>query len=100
MALVKVHWELGTVRNGANDMVTKNKRLEKQEKYAQGQLADAQRRISELGEQLRAQPIENQQPAASIKQDKVRHLKIALAKAQKAEKIVETEVGRSWDELR
>ena len=100
MALVKVHWELGTVRNGANDMVTKNKRLEKQEKYAQGQLADAQRRISELGEQLRAQPIENQQPAASIKQDKVRHLKIALAKAQKAVETAKIGVGRLWDELR
>ena len=40
-ALVEVHRELATVRNGAKDMVTKNKRLKKQEKYAQGQLAEA-----------------------------------------------------------
>ena len=40
--LVEVHQELTTVRNGAKDMVTKNKRLKKQEKYAQGQVAKAQ----------------------------------------------------------
>ena len=34
-ALVEVHRELTTVRNGAKHMVTKNKRLKKQEKYAQ-----------------------------------------------------------------
>ena len=45
-ALVEVHRELTTVRNGAKDMVTKNKGQKKQEKYAQGQLAEAQRRIS------------------------------------------------------
>ena len=41
-ALVEVHRELATVRNNAKDMVTKNKRLKKKEKYAQGQLAEAQ----------------------------------------------------------
>ena len=40
-ALVEVHQELATIRNGAKDMVTKNKRLKKQKKYAQGQLAKA-----------------------------------------------------------
>ena len=50
-ALVEVHRELATVRHGAKDMVTKNKRLKKKEKYTQGQLAEAQRRISELEEQ-------------------------------------------------
>ena len=40
-ALLEVHQELATVRNGAKDMVTKNKRLKKQEKYAQGQWAEA-----------------------------------------------------------
>ena len=39
--LVEVHRELATVRKSAKDMVTKNKRLKKQEKYAQGQLAEA-----------------------------------------------------------
>ena len=53
-ALVEVHRELATVRHGAKDMETKNK-----EKYAQGQLAEAQQRISELKEQLRAQPTAN-----------------------------------------
>ena len=38
-ALVEVHRELATIRHGAKDMVTKNKRLKKKEKYAQGQLA-------------------------------------------------------------
>ena len=41
-ALVEVHRELATVRHGAKDMVTKNKRLKRKEKYAQGQLAEAQ----------------------------------------------------------
>ena len=39
-ALVEVHRELATVRNGAKDMVRKNKRLKKKEKYARGQLAE------------------------------------------------------------
>ena len=34
--LVEVHRELATVRHGAKDMVTTNKRLKKKEKYAQG----------------------------------------------------------------
>ena len=68
-ALVEVHRELTTVRHGAKDMVIKNKRLKKKEKYAQGQLAEAQRRISELEEQLRAQPAANQQQVASITQE-------------------------------
>ena len=38
-ALVEVHRELATIRHGAKDMVTTNKRLKKKEKYAQGQLA-------------------------------------------------------------
>ena len=52
VALVEVHRELCIVRNSAKDMVTKNKCLKKQEEYAQGQLVEAQRRISELEEQL------------------------------------------------
>ena len=47
-------------------MVTKNNSLKKKEKFAQVQLAEAQRLILELEEQLRAQPIENQPPTASI----------------------------------
>ena len=35
-ALVKVHRELTTVRNGTKDMVTINKCLKKKEKYVQG----------------------------------------------------------------
>ena len=35
-ALVEVHRELSTVRNGAKDTVIKNKCLKKKEKYAQG----------------------------------------------------------------
>ena len=68
MALVEDHQKLATVRNDAKDMVTKNKRLKKQEKYAQAQLAEAQRRKSELEEQLCAQPVANQL-VASITQD-------------------------------
>ena len=41
VALVEVHRELATVPNGAKDMATKNKRLNKKEKYVQGQLAEA-----------------------------------------------------------
>ena len=59
--LVEVHGELTNVRHGAKDMVTKNDGLKKKEKYAQGQLAEAQHRVSELEEQLRNQPIVNQQ---------------------------------------
>ena len=59
-ALVEVHRELATVRHGAKDMVTKNKCLKKKEKYVQGQLAEAQQRIAELVEQLRAQPAAQQ----------------------------------------
>ena len=66
VAVVEVHQELATVRNGAKDMVTKNNSLKKKEKFAQVQLAEAQRLILELEEQLRAQPIENQPPTASI----------------------------------
>ena len=61
VALVEVHRELATVRNDAKHMVTKNKCLKKQEKYAHGQLAEAQRRITKLEEQLYAQPLANQQ---------------------------------------
>ena len=60
-ALVEVHQELVTVRHNAKDMVTKNKHLKKKEKYAQGQLAEAQRRIFELEEQLRNQLVANEQ---------------------------------------
>ena len=59
MALVEVHRELATVRNGAKDMVRKFKRLEKKEKYTQGQLAEAQTRITDLEEQLQARPAES-----------------------------------------
>ena len=34
VALVEVYQELATVRNGAKDMVTKNKHLNKKKKYA------------------------------------------------------------------
>ena len=53
-ALVEVHRELATVRHGAKDMVTRTKQLKRREKYANGQLAEAQKRISELEEQIRA----------------------------------------------
>ena len=81
-------------------MVIKNKRLKKKEKYAQGQLAEAQRRISKLEEQLRTQPVANQQRAASITQEELRNLETALAKTQKAAETTEIEVGRLRDELR
>ena len=81
-------------------MVTKNKQLKKKEKYAQGQLVEAQCQISELEEQLRAQQMENRQLATTIPQDEVRHLETSLAKAQKAAEIAETEVGRFCNELR
>ena len=62
-------------------------------------MAEAQRQISELEEQLRAQPTTNQQQAASITQEELRNLKTALAKTQKAAEMAETEVGRLRDEL-
>ena len=98
--MVEVHRELATVRHDAKDMVTKNKRLKKKEKYAHGQLAEAQRRISELEEQLHAQPVANQQLAACVTQDELRNLETALAKAQKAAKTAEIDVRRLQDELR
>ena len=96
-ALVEVHWELATVRNGAKDMVMKNKRLKKGEKYAQGQFAEAQRQISRLKKQLHAHPVANKQPTASVTQDELCNLETALPNTQKA---AETEVGRLRDELR
>ena len=55
-----------------------------------GQLAEAQPQISELEEQLHA----------SIMQDELRPLEIALAKAQKAVATTEIKIGRLRDELR
>ena len=89
-----------TVRHGAKDMVTKNKRLKKKEKYAQGQLAEAQRRIAELEEQLRAQPTPNQPQVASTPPEELRKLEAALAKMQKAAEMAEMEIGWLRDELR
>ena len=99
MALVEVHRELATIRNGAKDMVIKNKLLKKKEKYAQGQLAEAQRLISELEEPLRAQPMESRPPTATPPQAEACHHPTSLAKAQKAVEIAEREVGRLRDEL-
>ena len=65
-------------------MVIKNKRLKKKEKYAQGKLAEAQRRISMLKEELCTQPVAKQQRAASIMQEELRNMETALAKTQKA----------------
>ena len=81
-------------------MVTKNKRLKKKEKYARGQLAEAQRRIAELEEQLRAQPAANQLLVTSTPPEELRKLEVTLAKTQKAAKTAETEIGRLRDELR
>ena len=63
-------------------------------------MAEAQRRISELEEQLRPQPVANQQLTASNTQDELRNLETALAKTQKVAETAETEVGRLRDELR
>ena len=98
-ALVEVHQEFATVQNDAKDMLTKNKRLKKNEKYAQGQLVEAHRRISELEEQLRAQLVAPQPLTATPPQDEAGHLATSLAKAQKATDIAEIEVGRVRDEL-
>ena len=99
-ALVEVHRELATVRHNAKDMVTKNKRLKKKEKYAQGQLAEAQSRISELEEQLRAQPATQPPQVAATPLEELRKLESALAKTQKAAETAETEIGQLRDELR
>ena len=71
-ALVEVHRELATVHKGTNDMVTKNKRLKKKEKYVQGQLAKAHRRITELEEQLQAQPMGPHPTAVTTPQDRAK----------------------------
>ena len=89
MALVEVHRELATVRHGAKDMVTKNKRLKRKEKYAHGQLAEAQQRISELEEQLRAQPA-TQPPQVTSTPEELRNLETALAKTQKHKRTMDT----------
>ena len=78
-------------------MVTKNKRLKKKEKYAQGQLEEAQHRIAKLEEQLRAQPAVPPPQVTSTPPEELRKLEAALAKTQKA---AETEIGRLRDELR
>ena len=98
-ALVEVHRELATVRHGAKDMVTRTKHLKRREKYANGQLAEAQKRISELEEQLRAQPAA-QPPQVTSTPEELRNLETALAKAQKAADTAEIEIGRLRDELR
>ena len=63
-------------------------------------MAKAQRRISEREEQLRGQLIETRPPAATTPYDEARHLETALAKAQKAGEITETEVGRLCNDVR
>ena len=85
--------ELAIVQHGAKDMVTKNKCLKKKEKYAQGQLAEAQNRISELEEQLRAQPVVQPPQVASTPPEELRNLEAALAKTQKAAEMAETKIG-------
>ena len=52
MTLVEVHREMATVRDGAKHMVTKNKRVKKDEKYAQHQLYEAHKKIPDLKQQL------------------------------------------------
>ena len=80
-------------------MVTKSKRMKRKEKYANGQLAEAQKRISELEEQLRAQPAA-QPPQVTSTPEELRNLETALAKTQKAVETTEMEIGRLRDELR
>ena len=98
-ALVEVHRELATVKHGAKHMVTKNKRLKKKEKYAHGQLAEAERHISELEAQLCAQPVANLPQAASTPLEELRKLEAALTKTQKAAETAKTEIGWFRDEL-
>ena len=52
MPFGEVHYKLAMVRNGAKDMVTKNKRVKKDEKYAQHQLYEAHKKIPDLKQQL------------------------------------------------
>ena len=74
--------------------------MKKKEKYAKGQLAEAQQRISELEEQLRAQATAQPLQVASKPPEELRKLEAALAKTQKAAETAETEIGRLRDELR
>ena len=80
-------------------MVTRTKQLKRREKYANGQLAEAQKRISELEEQLRAQPAA-QPPQVTSTPEELRNLEATLAKTQKAVETAEMEIGRLRDELR
>ena len=51
-ALVEVHSELATVRNGAKDMVTKNQCLQKAEKLTKHQLEETLKKIAALEQEL------------------------------------------------
>ena len=48
IALVEVHRELATVRNGTKDMFCKNKTVRKAENFAKQQLEETQHKIAEL----------------------------------------------------
>ena len=62
-------------------------------------MAEAQKRISELEEQICAQPVA-QPPQVTSTSEELRNLETALAKAQKAAGTSEMEIGRLRDELR
>ena len=99
--LVEVHRELATVRNGSRDMVTKKKCLKKAEKYAEQQLADAQKQITDLEQQLQSTPTAGPPPAkVTHMQEEVTRLATSLAKAEKEATTAEVEIGRLRDELR
>ena len=63
-------------------------------------MAEAQHRIANLEEELRAQPAGQPPQVTSTPSEELRNLEAALAKTQKAAETTETEIGRLRDELR
>ena len=99
--LVEVHRELATVRNGAKDMVTKNRCLHKAETLTKHQLKEAVNKIAAWEQEL--QTGQHADPPATKAQrlnDDLAAQVVIMAKAQNATENAEMEIGRLQDELR
>ena len=104
ITLVKVHRELTTMRNGAKDMVHKNKMAKKAEKYANQQLEEAQKTIAELEHRLQEATTSTTTTTSCTTELQKLHEDVeaktaTAAKVKKAE-IANTEIKRLHFELR
>ena len=63
-------------------------------------MAEAQKHITELEEQLQGRPVDSHPTVATPLHEEIHHLRASLAKTQTTADIAETEIRRLRDELR